>query len=286
MLQRTKGALAPEGRVPRVVLVGFASCFGCQINITNAEAHLTEILGQIDMRYWQLTQSEPMPDEFDVAVIEGAITTREAEAAARELRCRAKAVITIGACANTAGIPGMAAAEYDQRAAQVYGQHVPEVVAAVAYAPRAVADVIDVDFEVPCCPADPFDFVRVLQKALYGSNPYEPTSTLCGQCKRNERGCFFAQGTLCLGLVTRSGCGARCTNLGRACNGCAGLSPDANVESARRHAVRVGIDAARFDAALEMFNQINPVLAHGDKNGECVTSDTFDTATTTTKEGA
>jgi hypothetical protein len=48
----------------------------------------------------------------------------------------------------------------------------------------------------------------------------------------------------------------------------------------------VGIDAARFDAALEMFNQINPALAHGDKNGECVTSDTFDTATTTTKEGA
>ena len=38
-----------EGTAPRVVLIGLASCFGCQINITNIEAHLLEVLGQIDM---------------------------------------------------------------------------------------------------------------------------------------------------------------------------------------------------------------------------------------------
>ena len=71
-----------ERRAPRVVVIGLASCFGCQINITNIERHLMDVLGQIDLGYWQLTSSVPMPDEFDVAVIEGAVTTEEAEAEA------------------------------------------------------------------------------------------------------------------------------------------------------------------------------------------------------------
>ena len=31
----------------------------------------------------------------------------------------------------------------------------------------SVSDVIDVDFEVRCCPIDPMEFVRVLDAALY-----------------------------------------------------------------------------------------------------------------------
>ena len=37
--------------LPRVVVVGLASCFGCQLQITNVEEH------QIDLRYWQLASS-------------------------------------------------------------------------------------------------------------------------------------------------------------------------------------------------------------------------------------
>ncbi len=247
--------LEDRADIPRVVLVGLASCFGCQINITNAEPYLLDILGQIDMRYWQLTSSDPMPDAFDVAVIEGAVTTTEAARTVRELRERASCVVSIGACAATGGIPGIAARGYKGRQDVVYGDRVPRVVADIADVPQAVGDVIEVDFEVPCCPADPMEFVRVMQKALYGGNEDRRTSTLCGECKRNERGCFYGRETLCLGLVTRSGCGARCPNLGRPCNGCAGLSADANVESARRAAERSGVGAARFDRALEMFNQ-------------------------------
>ena len=68
---------------PRVVVVGLASCFGCQLQITNGEEHLLDVLGQIDLSYWQLASSDPMPDEFDVAIVEGAVTTEESEASAR-----------------------------------------------------------------------------------------------------------------------------------------------------------------------------------------------------------
>ncbi len=247
--------------LPRVVVAGLASCFGCQLQITNAEKYLMDVLGQIDLRYWQLASSEPMPEGFDVAIIEGAVTTEESEATVRALRERARAVIAIGACATTAGIPGMASAGFLSRPVEVYGEGDVPAACGEMVSPRPVSAVIDVDFEVRACPIDTMDFVDVLHRALYGSNKVQLTGTMCGDCKRNERSCFFEKQELCLGLVTRAGCGARCTNLGRPCNGCRGLSPDANLEAAREACARMGVPVSDFDKALEMFNQVDPALA-------------------------
>lgn len=245
-------------RPPRVVVMGLASCFGCQLQITNVESHLLEVLGQIDLQYWQLASSGHMPDEFDVAIIEGAITTEEALSTVRELRSKAKVIIAVGACANTAGIPGMAAEGHSERSAQVY-EELPQA-AGHLVAPCSVPSVIDVDYQVLCCPIDSFEFIEVLTRALYGSNRTVTSRTMCGDCKRNETTCFYNKQTVCLGLVTTAGCNARCVNLGRPCNGCRGLSPDANLASARETVVRYGLDVAEFDKALEMFNQTNPAL--------------------------
>ncbi|MCI8467889.1 MAG: NADH:ubiquinone oxidoreductase [Eggerthellaceae bacterium] len=254
------GAMTDERGTARVVVVGLASCFGCQLQVTNMERHLLDVLGQVDLRYWQLTSSDPMPEEFDVAVVEGAVTTDEAAETLRAVRATASTVIAIGACAVTGGIPGMAAPGFDERADAVYGERAPEACGALR-APAPVSSVIAVDHEVRCCPIDPLDFVDTLQRVLRGSNKALPTATLCGECKRNERGCFFGRERLCLGLVTRAGCGARCPDLGRPCNGCAGLSPDANVASARRVAARSNVDPARLDEALGLFNTVDPALA-------------------------
>lgn len=255
---------ADTKRAPRVVVIGLASCFGCQINITNIERHLMDVLGQIYLGYWQLTSSDPMPDAFDVAVIEGAVTTEEAVETVRAARERAKAVIAIGACAVTGGIPGIAFDNFEARVGEVYGSAAPRA-CGDQIAPRPVSDVIDVDYEIRCCPIDPFDFVRVLDAALYGSNSLPATSALCGECSRNEKGCFYKQGTMCLGLVTRSGCGAKCPALGRPCNGCAGLSPDSNVEAARYVVHKNGLEVARFNDALEMFNTVALAAAEGEE---------------------
>lgn len=246
-------------RLPRVCITGLASCFGCQLQITNVEAHLMEVLGQIELVSWQLAQDGEMPDEIDVAVIEGAVTTEESMRTVRALRERARSVIAIGACATTAGIPGLASEDFLARPAAVYG-HVPDACGEMI-APRPVSAVVDVDFEVRCCPIDPYDFIAQLARALYGSNRSLPTRTMCGDCKINGTECFFEAGTVCLGLVTRAGCGARCVAIGRPCNGCAGLSPDANLAAAREACGRYGVDAARFESALELFNQAGGALA-------------------------
>lgn len=242
---------------PRIVVFSLASCFGCQVMITSIEKHLLDVLGQVDLQYWQLTSSAPLPEEYDIAVIEGAVTTEEAEQLVRKVREKARAVITVGACSNTAGIPGIAAGHYHERPSEVY-ETVPEAAGAII-APRSVPSVIDVDHRVLCCPIDPYDFVQTLQSVLYGSNYRKTSKTMCADCKHNGTTCFYAQGTLCLGMVTQAGCGARCVNLGRPCNGCAGLSVDANLDSARQACERYGVDVDEFDEALEMFNQTNPI---------------------------
>lgn len=244
---------------PRIVVVGLASCFGCQLQITNMEPHLLDVLGQVDLRYWQLASSDPMPEEFDIAFVEGAVTTEEGAETLRRVREKAAVVVALGSCATTAGIPGIASPSFEDGCSAVYGD-VPPAACGSMRAPAPVSSVIEVDYEVRCCPIDPADFLAVLQRLLRGSNRFQPTSTLCGECKLGEHGCFFGRSRLCLGLVTRSGCGAKCPNLGRPCNGCAGLSPDANLDAARAACERSSVSAERFDAALEMFNRSNPAV--------------------------
>lgn len=246
---------------PKVIMVGLASCFGCQVQITNVEVHLLDILSQIDLKYWQLAMSEPMPDEFDIAVIEGAVTTQESLQTVKEIREKAKVVIAIGACANTAGLPGMAAFDFDARANEVYAG-VP-LVCGDMISPRSVPSVIEVDYQVPSCPIDPLEFLDALQAALYGSNKATLTQTMCGECKRSETECFYAKGQVCLGLVTRGGCGALCVQHNRPCNGCRGISPDANLDSAREIVVAHGLSEVEFIKSLEMFNQTDPILPAG-----------------------
>lgn len=262
-MAKTACASSTEQNVPRVVVVGLASCFGCQLQITNQEQYLTDILGRFDLQYWQLASSEPMPEEFDIAIIEGAVTTEEAFEQVKALREVADTVITIGACANTAGIPGIAAEGFADRAQEVY-DITPEACGTMIE-PRAVKDVIDVDFEVLSCPIDFYEFAQILSAALMGSNRARRSTTMCNECKRQENPCFYPQGEICLGLVTSGGCMARCPSLGRPCMGCRGLSPKANLDSARRSVEQAGLSVEEFDRKLSIFNQTNPVLSGKDE---------------------
>lgn len=259
MEKLTTCATGTEKRLPRVVIVGLASCFGCQLQITNQEQYLTDILGRFDLEYWQLASSDPMPEDFDIAIIEGAVTTTQALEQVKELREKADCIITIGSCATTAGIPGMAADGFYGRIGEVY-ETLPEACGEVI-SPRSVKDVIDVDFEVLSCPIDFYEFAQILSAALMGSNRARRSTTLCNECKRAENLCFYPQGEICLGLVTTGGCMAKCPSLGRPCTGCRGLSSKANLESARESVAAYQLSVEEFDRKLSIFNQTNAALA-------------------------
>lgn len=246
---------------PRLIVVSLASDFGCQVQLTNMEDDLLDVLGLVDLSYWQLASSGHMPEEYDVAIVEGAVTTGEHVELLKKVRATAAAVIAVGTCANTGGIPAMAGiGVLDDRYAVVYGADAAAV-ALGRIAPAPVDSVIDVDYHVPGCPLDRAEFMRVLSRVLLGLSDRVPDMTMCASCKVAENVCFYDLGEVCLGLVTRAGCNATCPSLGRACTGCRGIAPDANLASAEAVLVKHGHNAEVLADMLRVYNAVREVRA-------------------------
>jgi sulfhydrogenase subunit delta len=245
---------------PRVVVLSLASDFGCQVQLTNMEDDLLDVLGVIDLSYWQLASSGHLPESYDVAIVEGDVTTEEHVDLLRRVRATAVAVVAIGSCAVTGGIPALAnTGALEDRYAAVYGDGV--AVARGRRAPAPVGSVIDVDYHLPGCPIDQSEFLRLLTRVLLGLSDRMPDQMMCASCKIEENECFIERGTVCLGLVTRAGCRAKCPTLGRPCTGCRGVAPDANIASAREVLTRFGCEAAALDTGLTVYNTASEVGA-------------------------
>jgi coenzyme F420-reducing hydrogenase gamma subunit len=245
---------------PRVVVLSLASDFGCQVQLSNMTEEILDVLGTIDLTYWQLASSGHMPADYDVAIVEGAVTTDEHVELLARVRETAAAVVVLGSCANIGGIPAMAnLVDLEERYLTVYGDGDGPKVAPGRRSPMPVDAFIQVDYHVPGCPIDPAEFLRVLSRVLLGLSDRVPNLTMCASCKTNENTCFYDNGVLCLGLVTRAGCGARCPSIGRPCMSCRGVAPDANLNSARAIAVAAGIREGALDDALRIYNTASEV---------------------------
>lgn len=113
---------------------------------------------------------------------------------------------------------------------------------------RTLDQVVDVDYYVPGCPPTPKLTKAAVTALLEGKLPPKgsviaPDIALCEECPRKDskpanlsidefrrphqllmdpQKCFLAQGVVCMGPATRSGCEAACTKGGMPCTGCFG----------------------------------------------------------------
>jgi len=117
-----------------------------------------------------------------------------------------------------------------------------------------VDDIIDVDIYMPGCPP-PTDLIgeaiEILLRHFKEGKPIQkglviaPIKTLCDECDREKpetieiskfrrihegevdpKKCFLAQGIICLGPITRGGCGLKCIKANMPCRGCMGPAPE------------------------------------------------------------
>ena len=79
------------------------------------------------------------------------------------------------------------------------------------------------DHELHGCPIDRGQLLGTITALLAGRKPDLPDISVCTECKRRGLTCLLvAEGTPCLGPVTRAGCGALCPGVHRGCFGCFG----------------------------------------------------------------
>ncbi len=215
---------------PRIGVVKFASCDGCQLTLLDLEDELLAIAERVDLVEFAEATSRRSSGPFDVLFVEGSISTQEQADEILRLRAVTHHLVTIGACATAGGIQALRNwLDHEEVRASVYPE--PRFVESLAMA-RPVADFVDVDAELRGCPISPAQLREFLTAMMTGRRPQLPDEAVCLECKRRGVVCVaVAKGIPCLGPVTRTGCGALCPVYGRGCYGCFGPRESANTES-------------------------------------------------------
>lgn len=215
---------------PKVAFFDFAGCEGDQLQIANLEERILDIVSHVEVVSFREVKTGHS-DDYDIAFVEGSITRVEDEARLKDIRAKAKILIALGACATIGGINCLKnflnEKEYKSI---VYG---PWARFYSSYAARPVSAVVPVDGEIHGCPIDKEEFVRVVKSLLLGKTYTSPDYPVCVECKRAGNVCQLEFNKLCLGIITRAGCGSICVSKGSVCWGCRGLAPSANLDAAR-----------------------------------------------------
>ncbi len=237
---------------PRIAIFDFACCEGCQLQIVNMEEELLDLLTVVEPVQWREAMSD-QSEEYDIAIIEGSITREEDEEPLKKIRERAKILIALGACATIGGINKLKDAfDLDEVKECVYGKDagMPQLATAPV---KAVSEVVKVDYEVHGCPIDGKEFAYIVRCLLAGREPAIPRYPVCVECKLRENACCYEFNVLCLGPITRAGCGALCPTNGYGCFGCRGYVEDPNVNAAKEVMKEYGKTVEDLRDKMQLF---------------------------------
>jgi sulfhydrogenase subunit delta len=237
---------------PRVAIFDFACCEGCQLQIVNLEEEILDLIGAVDVVEWREAMAETST-EYDIAIIEGSITRPEDEERIKEIRDRAKVLIAIGACATIGGINKLKNNfELDEVRECVYGkagkmEHLDTSMT------KAVDEVVKVDFKIHGCPMNAEEFTYAVRCLLMGKTPEIPDYPVCVECKLKENVCRWEYDEICLGPITRAGCGAKCPSASFRCFGCRGYIDNPNMDAAKDVMEKYNLSVDDLKSKLVLF---------------------------------
>jgi F420-non-reducing hydrogenase small subunit len=244
----------------------------------------------------------------DIGILTGAIRNEENKELAKEMREKCKTLIALGSCACYGGIPALANQfKVDDLYEKVYrglkttdSAATPQTdIPPLTDRAYAVDEAVKVDIYIPGCPTSP-DIVADALTSLLEGKPFSlPERSVCDDCptkrekkadislrrplesiipldqKLEESRCFMELGFLCLGPVTKSGCGGhektpRCIKGLMPCRGCFGpIRKDANPMVEMMGALSsIGLDpkvipdrSATFQRYIGAHGRLRPIPA-------------------------
>jgi sulfhydrogenase subunit delta len=245
---------------PTLAVWKFASCDGCQLTVLNLEDELLTLVGEVQIAHFLEATSATLEGPYDVSLVEGSVTTPHDAERIREIRAQSKTLITIGACATSGGIQALRnLRDVDEFTRIVYAR--PDYIDTLATS-DAIADHVEVDFELRGCPIDAGQLVEVITAFLAGRKPGIRSHSVCIECKRRGTVCVMvADGTPCLGPVTHAGCGAICPAYDRGCYGCFGPMAQPNTGALADELIQLGMGPRDVGRVFSTFNTAAPEFA-------------------------
>lgn len=237
---------------PRVGFFELTSCEGCQLQLLNDEDKLLDFLDLIEIVTFREAMSEPSGN-YQIAFVEGSVTTREEIERLREIRKRATTLVAFGSCSCFGGVNQLRNrfADQDWPYRQVYGTSTIPVSPLPEVLP--LSKVVTVDLEIYGCPVNKNEVERIVTDLVVGKPVIHPKYPVCMECSARGYICLFDLGEVCLGPVTRGGCDAWCPASRLGCHGCRGPAEVANLNQLYRIIVEKGISMETFLDRLECF---------------------------------
>ena len=249
----------PRAHRPRLAVFKFASCDGCQLSLLDCEDELLAVAGAVEIADFREASSAVTPGPFDLVLVEGSVTTPHDLEAIREIRSKAKVLVTIGACATAGGIQALRNfADVAEFTRAVYAS--PQYISTLGTSTPISAHV-PVDFELRGCPISKRQLLEVVSAYLGERTPNLPAESVCVECKRQGNVCVVvAHGTPCLGPVTQTGCGALCPAYHRGCYGCFGPQDSPNPPALVRRLEQLGLRPRDVTRVFRTFNAGAPAF--------------------------
>jgi NAD-reducing hydrogenase small subunit len=107
--QAGAGESTPPGahRKVRAATVWLDGCSGCHMSFLDLDERLIEIAQHLDMVYTPLIDVKAYPDEVDVALVEGAVSSEEDLEKIHRIRRQTRILVAFGDCAVTGNVPSM-----------------------------------------------------------------------------------------------------------------------------------------------------------------------------------
>lgn len=161
----------------RLATVWLDGCSGCHMSFLDMDMILLDLAPKIDLVYSPLVDFKVFPENVDVTIIEGAVSSTEDREKIRHIRERTKTLIALGDCAVTSNVPGMRNIfSPDAIMRQVYGEHPPvQVIPPLLIKSIPVHQVVPVDVFITGCPPSADTIVKALLAVLEGKpNPTPP----------------------------------------------------------------------------------------------------------------
>jgi NAD-reducing hydrogenase small subunit len=164
---------------PRLATVWLDGCSGCHMSFLDMDERLLEIGQRADLVYSPLVDRKDYPENVDVCLVEGAVSSEEDLRKIRTIRERTGILVSFGDCAVTSNVPGMrnpiGAAPLLQRAyvenATLHPGVPSEVVPRLLERSLPVHQVVDVDVFLPGCPPSADLIYATLIELLEGRAP-------------------------------------------------------------------------------------------------------------------
>lgn len=166
-----------------VATVWLDGCSGCHMSFLDMDERLLELAAFIDIVYSPLVDNKTFPDQVDLTLVEGSVSSEDDLAKIKKIRKHTRLLIAMGDCAVTGNVPSMRNPFGSEKILQhIYLQNAPrEIVPHLLPRVLPVHQVVAVDVFLPGCPPPADVIYFALTELLAGRMPDLSGSTRFGK---------------------------------------------------------------------------------------------------------